>query len=123
VRADAHSSSSFSVSISIVLVVSAARVNKKAFCASSRAGVLVSWDSRVLVNSEKFSLFFNGTVQMKIAFVTFFFQKSNTSHDERDTLFKERDETPRANHHLSLSLSVRALKTHLLWTKERKLQT
>ena len=56
---------------------------------------------------------------MKIAFVTFFFQKSNTSHDERETLFKERDETPCANHTLSLSLSVRALKTHLLWTKER----
>ena len=41
---------------------------------------------------------------MKIAFVTFFFQKSNTSHDERETLFKERDETPCANHTLSLSL-------------------
>jgi len=43
---------------------------------------------------------------MKIAFVTFFFQKSNTSHDERETLFKERDETPCANHTLSLSLSL-----------------
>ena len=34
------------------------------------------------------------------------FQKSNTSHDERETLFKERDETPCANHTLSLSLSL-----------------
>ena len=89
--------------------------------------MLVSWDkSRVLsLNSEKFSLFFfNGkTVQMK-KFVTFSkLQHKLPRDDERDTLFKERDDTPRAHHtlslSLSLSLSVRARKTHLLWTKER----
>ena len=75
----------------------------------AQAGVLVSWDSRVLVNSENkiFSLFFSKRDCSKMKSSSLF-QNSNTlpRHDERDTLFKERDETPRANIITSLSLSL-----------------
>ena len=116
------------MSRSIVFVVRAARVNKKkVFRASSRAGRcvgLVGQKSSTLVKFWKiFSVFFQRKDCSNEKVRHFFKTPTNTPTTTRETHFLKR-ETRNASStssplSLSLSLCVRARKTHLLWTKER----